>query len=155
MGRPLTRVTADTVVKAPHTDAGEPLLVYHGTHAEFTEFNMRKALDGAHFFTPNIRHAEHFGNAYPFFIFMKNPMEISQGDLETRWDRDAVDISGQPDNGDMLPRDYISEFVEEAQSKRHDGLIIRGFADLEFAEDVFLPFSPGQIKSAFSPEWQQ
>lgn len=126
--------------------AGQPLEVWHGSTAEFQQFDFGKARDGAHFFTANPNHASWFGPARSFYLKIENPLVIDQGDLEDRWD-ETVNDGGE---SGVLPRDMVAYFVREARAAGHDGLIVRGMADLDLEADVYLPFSAEQIRPADS-----
>lgn len=125
---------------------GEPLQVYHGTHADFNAFDFDKALDGAHWFTPMESHAASFGPAKGFYISLQNPMVIDQDDLYAAWDVEHPD--GQQDDRSLLPRDFVDQFVAKAKAGGYDGLIIREMGDRDIESDMYLPFAAGQIKSA-------
>ena len=125
---------------------GKSVIVYHGTKVAFDKFDFDKAADGAHFFTPIKEHAEHFGKASAYRVVINNPLIITQDDLEAEWDKEHPD--GEQDDRDLLPRDFVDEFVLQAKAKGHDGLIIERFADLDFQTTVYLPFSPEQIHNA-------
>jgi hypothetical protein len=127
-------------------DAGQPLVVYHGTANKFTSFNMAASLDGAHFFVADKDHATFFGAPADYYVSITNPMEISQNDLEEAWDAEHPD--GDQDGRYLLPRNFVGAFVAKAKLAGHDGLIIRQMGDLDIEADMFLPFSPQQIKSA-------
>jgi len=152
---------------------GEPLVVHHGTTGQiFDAFDMSRgeisrALggDGAHFFTANKAHAAFFArqddrNVMSVYLSMRNPMVISQADLEAAqvdFARDEMENRPEDFDGETLddvvdfldesPIDFVSDFVSGAKAAGNDGLIIRDFADLDQTSDVFLPFSPNQIKS--------
>lgn len=123
---------------------GEPLIVYHGTKQVFDEFNMDQASDGAHWFVADIDHAKHFGEVKAYCLAIGNPMEITQDDLELAWDDEHPE--GEPDGRDLLPRDFVSDFVQTAKDRGHDGLIIRGMADLNTTQDMYLAFDAKQIR---------
>lgn len=124
----------------PH---GRPLVVYHGTNQDFDLFDMAKASDGAHFFSEDPIHAEHFGKVSSYLLTMVNPLVISQDDLEAEWDLDHP--SGEHDDRNMLPRDYVDLFVERARDAGHDGLTILRMGDLDLEVNVHLPLSAEQI----------
>lgn len=131
--------------------AGKPLTLHHGSRAEFDVFEMDKARDGAHWFTPNESHAASFGDRIKeVYISIQNPLEISQDDLDAAWDVEHPD--GYQDERSLLPRDFVKDFVKHAKEKGHDGLIIRDMGDREIQSDMFLPFSPEQIKLATENE---
>lgn len=133
-----------SVVKAAD---GSPLEVWHGSTAKFKQFDFDKARDGAHFFTPDPLHAAFFGRARSFYLKIENPLVIDQEALESKWD-ELVNDGGE---SGVLPRDMVAHFVKDARQRGHDGLIVRGMADLDLQSDVYLPFSPEQIRSAESP----
>jgi hypothetical protein len=120
------------------------IVVYHGTNQAFNEFDMDKSRDGGHWFVADKSHAEHFGKVDAYYLAINNPMIISQDDLELEWDKEHPE--GYPDDRDLLPRDFVADFVEKAKELGHDGLVIKGMADLNTAQDMYLAFSPGQIK---------
>jgi len=154
-------------------ERGEPLVVYHGTSGQiFDVFDMSRgeiarALggDGAHFFTANKEHAAFFAgqddrNVMSVYLSMRNPMVISQADLEAAqvdFARDEMENRPEDFEGETLddvvdfldesPIDFVADFVSGAKAAGYDGLIIRDFADLDQSSDVFLPFSSNQIKS--------
>ncbi len=123
---------------------GAPLEVWHGTTEKFQEFDSSHARDGAHFFTPDPKHAAHFGPARSFYLKIENPLVIDQEALETKWD-ELINDGGE---SGTLPRDMVAHFVKDAKAAGHDGLIVRGMADLDLESDVYLPFSAEQIRPA-------
>lgn len=125
---------------------GRPLIVYHGSDVDFNTFDMNKSVDGAHFFTANESHAESFGDARSFYVKIDNPLVIDQEILELAWDKEHPD--GEQDDRSLLPRDFVDQFVRAAKQNGNDGLIIRDMGDRDIQSDMYLPFSPGQIKSA-------
>lgn len=134
---------------------GLPLTVHHGTHAQFDQFNMGCALDGAHFFTEDEDHACSFGPVKSYYLKLENPMEIHQDDLEFEWDK--VHPSGEQDERNLLPRNFVEIFVQRAKEDGHDGLVIREMGDRDIQTDMWLPFTPQQIKATdnsglFDPE---
>lgn len=57
-------------------EQGRPLVVYHGTNAEFDTFDKNKAFDGAFYFSPNKEFAKGYGNIMPTYLSIKNPTTI-------------------------------------------------------------------------------
>jgi hypothetical protein len=131
----------NSVVK---NEAGDPLVVYHGTPYDFNSFRGDGVLN---LFTPNAEHASFFargaGSTMPVYLSIQNPLEITQQQLEDRLTEE------QADDG-MLPRDLLEEIVAEAVAAGNDGVIVRDFADLEYTEDLFIPVQPTQIKSTLN-----
>lgn len=119
-------------------------VVYHGTDAEFEKFDMAKARDGAHWFVADASHAATFGKAQPYYVNITHPYEIWQDDLDAAWDAEHPD--GEQDDRNLLPRDFVSKFVEKAKAEGFDGLIIREMGDRDGTFDMFLPFSADQIE---------
>ena len=54
-------------------EQGRPLVVYHGTNAEFDTFDKNKAFDGAFYFSSNKEFAKGYGNIMPTYLSIKNP----------------------------------------------------------------------------------
>jgi len=129
---------------AVKNEAGDPLVVYHGTPYDFNSFRGDGVLN---LFTPNAEHASFFargaGSTMPVYLSIQNPLEITQQQLEDRLTEE------QADDG-MLPRDLLEEIVAEAVAAGNDGVIVRDFADLEYTEDLFIPVQPTQIKSTLN-----
>lgn len=136
-------------------------VIYHGTNNKFDYFDNTVARDGAHFFTTNKEHALNFGEVNDYYLKISNPMVIDQDNLEDAWDKyhpEAFDEVGSFKDDfetDILPRDFVDDFVNDAKNKGHDGLIIKQMSDVGLEADVYLPFDPSQIRSvnaAFDPE---
>ena len=129
-------------------DNGSPLVVHHGTEEKFDSFDNSKAADGAFFFTGNEAHAGHFGDVGSYYLRIDNPLEIAQIDLENAWDRHhGIPEGGDSSNvdTDLIPRDFVSDFVKQAKAAGNDGVVIRDMADLHLQETVYLPLDPSQI----------
>lgn len=124
--------------------------LYHGTWATFDAFDMDKAKDGAHFFTDNQEHAASFGAARAYLVDIQNPMEIGQDDLDAEWDKNHP--NGEQDERCLLPRDFVSVFVQRAKDAGHDALIVRQMGDRDIQADMYLPFKPEQIQPAQDEE---
>jgi hypothetical protein len=146
--QPASPIPMDDWLDSSHstTDDGRPVSFFHGTHGDFTEFDFAFAKDGAHWFTTLESHAASFGPAKEFFLSIKNPMVITQTDLEDAWDVEHP--SGEQDDRYLLPRDFAGHFVEKAKSLGHDGLIIQDMGDRDIQSNMFLPFRPDQIRRA-------
>lgn len=105
---------------------GKPLVVYHGTGADF------EAFDGYSFFTPNTDTASNYanrdrGNVLPVYLALQNPAVI-----------------------DMLPpnkKSATEKKLRSLQNKGHDGVIVEHGAD---GKRMFIAFKPTQIKSVFN-----
>lgn len=135
---------------------GEPLVLYHGTGADFSVFS--KLAKPKHiplpgfFFAPNPEWASRFAesagkefrdedgyiagsegaNVFPVFINLKNPL--------------VLDASDGVNKG-FVPASVIDEILRDAQRYGQDGAIISGWKD--GSGDVqYVVFNPNQIKSA-------
>lgn len=135
-------------------DAGDrPLVLHHGSSAHFEVFDMSKGLDGAHWFTPNLSHAESFGAwVQSVYVSIVNPLVISQENLNDAWDKEHP--LGHQDDRNLLPRDFVKDFVAMAKERGHDGLIIKDMGDRDIQSDMYLPFTPKQIKSVMDGKGQ-
>jgi hypothetical protein len=118
--------------------------LYHGTQRVFTTFDNKEALDGAHYFTVSREHAEYFGSVSEHTLSLKNTMTIDMMALYDRVTDDDVD-------NDILPRDYISTFIEEAKLKGYDSLHITNFEDIQLSADIYLPFNTANIHPYAEP----
>ena len=134
-------------VTAAATGVPSDLVVYHGSPVSFDTFDLSKARDGAPWFTTDKDHAASFGPVKAYTLDIKNPMVISQEDLEAAWDVDHPEGEADPaDTEHLLPRDYVQDFVAGAKREGHDGLVITGMADRDITADMYLPFTPEQIR---------
>lgn len=154
---------------------GNPLVVYHGTAADFTEFSHNRT---GIYFTDDAGAASEFaeggeswdlaGNdttapaVMPAYLSLQNPLV-----LDAQWQRD--NMLDAWDNG-ALDWDWgaLDVALGKAQKDGYDGAILRGFLDYsgfdqsgkrsERPYDQFVAFRPNQIKSAtgnrgtFDPE---
>lgn len=138
---------------------GNPLVVYHGTAADFDAFS--KSADPKHidlpgfFFTPDASVADGFSESasrkpfrddsgyiagfegaavVPVYLSIQNPAEINLSDRET---------------GRMTRSSDVQAMLEQAQSDGHDGAVIRGWSDGS-GEVQWVAFQPNQIKSVFN-----
>ena len=133
---------------------GKPLVVYHGTTANFDAFDPSKRGDvtgvsdakQGFFFVASGKAASEFtwksgamtGSVMPVYLSMRNPL--------------VVDLPGE-----WAPRKY-DEALARARAEGRDGLIVRGATTLGTKGDYYIAFKPEQIKSAignrgtFDPE---
>lgn len=145
---------------------GEPLVVYHGTAADFTQFeaqrfgqNFKGNPDTGFYFTNNAGdrysedtsasgYATHVAgltgqggaNVMPVYLSIKNPLVIEE---------DMSSVGGAIAYADTFRRD-IRRWID---SSEFDGIIIRDLSsELESLNDgpetVYIAFRPEQIKSA-------
>ncbi len=110
---------------------GGPLVLYHGTDANFTAFDAR-SWEGGAFFTTNRTGAQQYGSkVMSVYLSIENPLEVSPYD----W------------HAGTLPDD------EAVKADGYDGYVIRnhdiGVEDGQpFVGDTYVAFSPTQVKSA-------
>jgi hypothetical protein len=101
-------------------EQGRPLVVYHGTNADFAAFDPGRSRDAGVWFTPVRGAAEMYGaNIMPAFVSLRNPYEAT-----VRQDR--------------------AEALMRAADGGHDGLIVR---DTDGSISTLSVFRPEQIKS--------
>ena len=158
---------------------GKPLMVYHGTGADFSEFEAR---DGRHassglgfFFTADHDIAEMFldetemdkikgkwvvhktGAIMPVYLAINNPVVMNWSTFERTFVKTAeVD--------DFAAADNASDFVASAIHHGNDGILIRKkreakavteeLGKAEHSADTWVAFHPEQIKSAFGNSGQ-
>jgi hypothetical protein len=131
---------------------GRPRVVYHGTTQDIQAFDRLRISDehgkeGGFFFTPDATRAAPYANdeganIMPVYLSIKNPFRIDpiqwMAGMYMNEDGDTVDIPTAP----------------ELMRQGFDGIIIDGDStsaddpDWEFGNDVYIAFSPQQIKSA-------
>ena len=131
--RPLARVNPEAVPKVADSATGEPLVVYHGTNADFSVFR-----DGVAYFTPRTDYSyiRNSDNNMPVLLAIKNPYRPnSQSEIER--------IRSFP------------ERVEELIAQGYDGMIwaqkdniMRGASGWGNDLPQIVAFKPTQIKSA-------
>lgn len=148
---------------------GRPLVVYHGTGADFSKFGSGR---GAIYFTadPDVAsvYADHAEaedidgediaapNVMPVYLSLQNPLVLDEA-----WAKENLDYDGE--------RDWttLDNTAYQAEQDGHDGVILRGVVDFAGMDgetrltkpyDQFIVFRPTQIKSAtgnngtFDPE---
>lgn len=152
---------------------GEPLVVYHGTSADFDEFDTAGGNDlGSHF--GSIRQSDDLnktegGRTIPVYLSIKNPLRLP--DLE-RWNDESM-LPNLKEHGidvEIPKREYVSadmatNYMHNIKMKRkaiaaaldkagYDGIVYSntfegGGEKLKGdAADSYIVFSPRQIKSA-------
>jgi len=158
-------VNPDAVSKVVDAKTGEPLVVYHGTNADFVAFdNNRLGESSAHksaklgsFFSASPRVAEAFAgerwegwplkrvlasgaNTMSALINIRNPIELSAAEFVARFVRG---------------NESAQAFRGRAEADGFDGAVVRGDANLseaiggeEYGADAWVAFRPTQIKSA-------
>jgi hypothetical protein len=132
---------------------GKPLVVYHGTDADFNAFDVNKGELGAHFGTAEQANDREGSQTYPVYLSLQNPYDVFS---------DLGDWSDM----DML-REYLSEvnegpFTNEEFAKFNspedvrNGLIEKGYDGITYENSFeakgrsYIAFRPEQIKSVFN-----
>lgn len=160
--------------KVVDPDTGEPMVVYHGTRADFSAFDPEVAEDsvGGWWFTDNNNYA--YGMAHggwdtrgakdpnavimSVYLRMNNPMRYDVfADGVRIADEIGVDRPEDSDqamaliSGDIGWDEVVADIVRDAQRAGHDGLIIENFQDGRLTTSTaYIAYSQGQIKSATS-----
>lgn len=157
---------------------GTPKVVYHGTRADFTSFDVNElgrnsdhpSANIGFFFAADPDLASDFagterigGQVIPVYLKMENPYHMAAKD----WAEDLdfwKGVKGAIGGWGAKYEDSAAHYEEMAQwlqDKGYDGLIIDGSADNggypELERDNYVVFKPAQIKSAtanyeFNPE---
>lgn len=112
---------------------GRPLVVFHGTGADFNEFRSGQGIFGrGMYFAKDIHRANDYGNnIYEVYLTLRNPYEVL--DINSLED-DYKDADGNVDT---------TSLIEDLKSSGYDGIIIK-----DPIEDTIVAFEPSQIKSA-------
>jgi hypothetical protein len=116
---------------------GKPLVVYHGTKQQFSDFSREKIADDEEygfFFASNPEAANEYagdsrregGNVMPVYLAIQNPYTVS---------------NNQWSNAEGLS-------PKEAEAQGYDGYIISGMNRGSDKSDTYIAFDPTQIKSA-------
>ena len=168
-------VNPDAVSKVVDPDTGEPMVVYHGTGADFSAFDPAQSRDiGLHFGTQE--QAERFGNTMmPVYLSLQNPLrvedyfsringhgkfleeiyyEVEMTSLE--YDRllaiaknvqdQWVDDRDADNTATRGSRKFWKNIQRILERSGFDGLVYRN--QVEGAGDSYIAFRPTQIKSA-------
>ena len=138
--------------KVVHPETGEPLVVYHGTRAQFDEFKGK-----VHYFTPEKDYYFFSGvdwngdpknmNVMATFLNVRNPKEIDNGTAEfihqSRYDQQREDDRTEGFDGYI----YLSgeNLTDYGDKKRYDGgaqIIVFDANQIKSATDNTGAFSP-------------
>lgn len=156
-------------------EQGRPLVVYHGTNAEFSVFDKSKQKDSSYygkgFYFTNWSDVSTYGKIkMPLHLNIKNPLIIKEGDVSSL--KAVEDVIGvHPDMPDEQKewdfegwakytlgyRSDIEGNIESVlSSKGYDGVVILD-TENDGQRNKYIAFNPNQIKSvenrgSFSPE---
>ena len=132
---------------------GKPMVVYHGTNADITEFDLRKRgsstdkgmLGKGFYFSSNPATASSYGNnVLPVYIRMNNPLEVINYKTKeslAKYLGVEPSILTEGGTGIKAKQPFTGVFSEAIKAKGHDGVI----TPFEIAA-----FKPEQIKSIFN-----
>ena len=133
---------------------GEPLVVHHGTDRRFETFNTPA------YFTIDKKLAEVFGDeVFSVYLSLKNPYILNDASSWANINISVTDERSEEifnDLKNVVGEDGIS--IEDvsawAKQKGYDGVIAKDIWETEDASvltDVYIAFTPTQIKSVFNP----
>jgi hypothetical protein len=144
-------------------ETGEPLVVYHGTNAEFDEFepgrsNAWSVPRKGFYFTDDPHAAREFGPTKAFRLRVRNPLDLRDNaawgdymavalrvpELAEALETAGVDSLGQAVSGGFA---QWGEFLAAAEEAGYDGVImpdrLGGPCGLHF--DSYIVFRPSQV----------
>jgi hypothetical protein len=123
-------------------DGGRPMVMYHGTNAQFDEFIPSKSgeFGPGIYFAPRPGYAKTFGDDIKkVYLKMENPAIITKDEffemtMEQYYDTETEDMEG------IGPR----EVVRRLREKGHDGIIGTGLVPTDLQ---YIVFDPSQVMS--------
>ena len=132
---------------------GEPLVVYHGTTADFSAFDP--GLAGRNFDDPdeigmlfsskqgepNLMAAGDGGNVMPVYLSLQDPLVVDVPVARAKAMFGSVSATSWYDNNK-------AEIVAKALKGGHDGIVINSVASDGYQHATYVAFRPEQIKSA-------
>lgn len=152
-------------------ESGKPLVVYHGTNADFDTFDRGKASSAYGskygFYFANKEVAEDYGDVKPFYLAMKKPYEVDveneinellfdyDGDVAeaeadgyriSHWRGETREDFEATDSATSYLDDNYDDIFARAEENGADGIIVRG-TDGSFD---YVVFEPNQIKSVYN-----
>jgi hypothetical protein len=146
---------------------GKPLVVYHGTAADFDAFDIRRAgaaidsgkLGEGFYFTQDPRWASRYAenaakaegvpSVAAVHVSMKTPLVLDGGGdvwsrlraISSEWGIDADPVRDASNAPNPL---WSRRFTQEAMTRGYDGVILPS----KFGQTEYVAFSAGQVKSA-------
>lgn len=135
-------------------EQGRPLVVYHGTNADFSEFDPEAqgssgqgSGEPGFFFEASPDNAARYtrqgggANVMPVYLSLKNPLIVER--TNTKYDYDG-----------SYSRVAFANFIDDALELGHDGVIFRDVLDRGKRSTQYVAFQPEQIKSAIGNNGQ-
>lgn len=144
---------------------GNPLVVYHGTDADFEAFDLPDGMSQKHpsanlgvFFTSNAKTATEFAGFYgarimPTYLRIENPYEMTWGEFSRMFAPRASAYWDPVDQEWEALEARVLEFKDELTERGHDGIRVKRSKtskDVEARGDTYVVFDPTQIKSVFN-----
>ncbi len=125
--------------------SGDPLVVYHGTKGDFSEFRggaRGNGEEGAVFFSPDPTVGSLYAGWTPEGVF-DNPQDGSVMPVYLRITNPlVVDFQGG--------KHGRGEAIQRARDEGHDGVLLKNHYDAGGVQDQWVAFSPEQVKSVFN-----
>jgi hypothetical protein len=157
---------------------GKPLRVYHGTAADFKEFDVAKTGTGAgndagvygegFYFSPSLDEANSYtkdiytgkvregGNVRPVYLKIENPLNVrNRQELnELLGKQEWNDMSGNKWNEVLKDKESSKFITEKLKEMGYDGLVIQSRSDAGELGEIreVVAFDSKQIRSAFNPD---
>ncbi|WP_417261691.1 PLxRFG domain-containing protein [Celeribacter sp.] len=129
-------------------ESGAPLVVYHGTDAEFEAFDIETAgqtdegfAGRGFYFTDAEDIAQEYGASAPYFLSIQKPLRVANY-------REIHEATGVPYGRDKSGA-KADEIRRKLKEMGHDGVIVRD-TDGERVAHEFVAFDPSQIKSIYN-----
>lgn len=128
---------------------GDPLIVYHATNADFTEFDtdLGSGVAGKGTYVTSIKpHNDNYGTyVMPLFVRITNPIDFSSGDAAINQTAIELGLPGLYELSSLAQIEkWSAELKHKLQQKGYDGAELHG----EGGARYFVAYSPNQIKSA-------
>ena len=128
-------------------EAGQPLVVYHGTAADFDEFDPAQSVAGrltneyGIYTTPREQYAKQYatwaaegdspGKTLPLYLSIRNPLIVEGKDV-------------------ISPRDLTKVDIDKLKARGYDGIVVVSAGKPISQASEIVAFEPTQIKSKFN-----
>ena len=128
---------------------GEPLVCYHATNADFTEFNtdLGSGVAGKGTYVTSQKPSNDNYGTYvmPLFVRIANPIDFSSGDKAINDKAEDLGLEGLFELTSLAHIDkWSAELKKKLQQEGYDGAELKG----EGGARYFVAYSPNQLKSA-------
>lgn len=154
-------------------EEGKPLVVYHGTGADFNEFKSTKFPTAGYFAkTPdianvtamfNIEYNDKPGSIVPVYLSLQNPINLNNINGDQKFSVDELPIELKESTRNKLKQTYkhpnpiwsylgSRDLIEDLKSKGYDGILYKeGEVDEELNQYRDIPVHNTEAFIAFSP----